>query len=99
MAERHRPGGLPAAGRVAERLRASLNDPRRIAEELIREQLGATGVFLGDSTPECPWIVFDRRQQFYGFYLRGRELMQVVRNQPDKVVGSLGTREGRAGHA
>ena len=98
MSERHRPDGLPPVGRVAERLRASLADPRRIAEKVIREQLGATGVFLGDGTAECPWIVFDREQQFYGFYLRGRELMQVVRNQPDKVVGYCSTGERRAGH-
>jgi hypothetical protein len=89
MAERHRPDGLPPVGPVAEALRASLDDPRRIAEELIREHLGATGPFLGDGTPGCPWIVFDREQQFYGFYVRGRELMQVVCNEADRMVCGL----------
>ena len=96
MAECHRQDDLPPVGTVAERLRASLDDPRRIAEELIREQLGATGPFLGDGTAGCPWIVFDREQQFYGFYLRGRELMQVVSGQPDKLVGYCSTGERRA---
>jgi len=78
--------GRCLAKQVAERLRATLNDPRRLAEELIREKLGATGVFLGDGTAECPWIVFGRTGGLYGFYVRGRELLQIVRCEPDRVV-------------
>ncbi len=71
---------------VAQGLRELLNDPRRLAQELIREQLGVTGSFLGNGTAERPWIVFGRTGGFYGFYVRGRELLQVVRCEPDRVV-------------
>ena len=71
---------------VAQGLRALLHDPRRLAQELIREELGVTGVFLGDGTAECRWIVFGPTGKFYGFYVRGRELLQTVHGEPDRVV-------------
>ena len=77
---------LNLAGRVAQGLRASLEDPRRVAEDVIREKLGDAGPFLGDGTPECPWIVFDRGGGFYAFYVRGRELVNARGNGPDDVV-------------
>ena len=55
----------------------------------MRKKLGDTGPFLGHGTAECPWIVFDRGAGFYGIYLRGRTVMNVVRDQPDEVVGVL----------
>lgn len=81
---RHVPRGL--AGLLAQGLRGSLDDPRRLAQELIREQLGVTGIFLGEGTAAYPWVVFGRTKNFYGFYVRGRELLQVVWNEPDRVV-------------
>jgi hypothetical protein len=80
---------LDLAGRVAQGLRASLQDPRRVAQEVIREKLGDAGPFLGDGTPERPWIVFDRGGDFYAFYVRGRELVNARANGPDTVVCCL----------
>jgi hypothetical protein len=75
-------------GQVAAGLRAEATDPRRLAEELIRETLGECGRFLGEGTAECPWAVIGPAPavQFYALYVRGRELVQRVRNEPDKVV-------------
>ena len=98
MAERRRRDGLSLMDQVAERLRARLEDPRYLAHELIREQLGDPSPFLGDGRPECPWIVFDRAENLYAFYLRGRELVQKVSGRPDTVVCALSMRERSKGH-
>jgi hypothetical protein len=86
MAMRQRAVGL--AGQVAAGLRAEATDPRRLAEELIRERLGECGRFLGDGTAKCPWVVIGPRPSvdFYAFYVRGRELVNVVSGRPDRVV-------------
>ena len=77
---------LSLAGRVAQGLRASLDDPRRLARDLIREKLGDAGPFMGDGTAETPWLVWDREDDFYLLYVRGRELVQMVHGRPDGVV-------------
>jgi len=83
------------AAELARRLRASLDDPRHLAEELIREKLSYAGPFLGDGTLECPWIVFDGEGGgFYALYLRGRQLVQTVSGRPDAVVCVLRAHEG-----
>jgi hypothetical protein len=51
--------------RVAEGLREGLQDPRRLAQELIGEQFGTSGPFLGEGMTDCPWIVFNAAAQFY----------------------------------
>ena len=82
------------AAELARRLRASLDDPQRLAEALIREKLSYGGPFLGDGSPECPWIVFDPKGDFYALYLQGRELRQKVSGRPDEVVCVLRAHEG-----
>jgi len=89
MVERRRQDSLSLLEQVAERLRARLEDPHYLAHELIREHLGEAGPFLGDGTPECPWIVCDRAGDFYALYLRDRALVQKVRGRPDEVVSAL----------
>ena len=74
------------ACQVAEELRTSQRDPRRVARELILEKIGDTGPFLGEGTFECPWIVFDAAAQFYALYVRDRELIQKVHGRLDEVV-------------
>ena len=86
MPEGQRRESRSLVGRVADSLRAEADDPRRLAQALIREQLGDTGPFLGDGTPECPWVVFDAQGSFYGFYVRDRELVNIVSGRPDRVV-------------
>jgi len=89
MAERCRRDGLSLLDQIAERLRARLEDPRYLAHKLVREHLGDPGPFLGNGTPECPWLVFDRAGDFYALYLRGRDLVQKVHGRPDEVVSAL----------
>jgi hypothetical protein len=86
MAVTQRVRGL--AGQVAAGLRAEATDPRRLAEELIRETLGECGRFLGEGTAECPWAVIGPApaRHFCAFYVRGRELVNVVSGRPDRVV-------------
>jgi len=79
----------PLLEQVANGLQATLREPRRVAQELIRKELGADSSFLGDGTKECPWIVFGERDGFYAFYVRDRELVQVVSGRPDEVVRDL----------
>ena len=98
MAERGRRDGRTLLDQVLAALQAALHDPRRRAEALIREQLGDPGPFLGDGRPECPWLVFDRAENLYAFYLRGRELVQKVSGRPDTVVCALSMRERSKGH-
>ena len=89
MAERGRRDGSALLDQVLAALQAALHDPRRLAEALIREQLGCSGRFLGDGTRECPWIVFDRAEDFYALCLRDRALVQKVNGRPDEVVCAL----------
>jgi hypothetical protein len=77
------------AGRVAEGLREGLRDPRYLAERFIREHTASPGRFLGDGTPECPWVVLDDEGGWYAFYVRGQELVNVRTNGPDTVVCDL----------
>ena len=74
------------ADQVAEKLRASQRDPRRVARELILEKIGDTGPFLGEGTEECPWVILDGEAQFYALYVRDRELLQKVHGRLDEVV-------------
>ena len=85
--ERRRPRAL--SNQVLAALYATVNDPRRLAEALLRAQLGCAGRFLGEGRPGCPWVVFDRAGDFYALYLRDRELVQLVRGRPDEVVCAL----------
>ena len=73
---------------VAAALRATLNDPRRLAEALIREKLPCSSRFLGEGTRECPWVTISDppSSDLYAFYVRGRELVQMVHGLPDRVV-------------
>jgi hypothetical protein len=89
MAEHSPQHGAALLKEVAAALRASLNDPRRLAEALLRARFGCSGRFLGEGTRERPWLVFDRAGDFYALYLRGRELVQMVHGRPDEVVCAL----------
>ncbi len=80
---------LPLPGQVAARLREVLGDPRYLAQALIREQLGEEVRFLGKGVRGCPWLVFAGTADFYAFYLRDRELVQIVSGRPDEVVCAL----------
>ena len=73
---------------VAAALRATLNDPRRRAEALIREQLPCSSRFLGEGTRECPWVTISDppSSDLYAFYVRDRELVEAVHGLPDRVV-------------
>ncbi len=89
MAERAGRGDDSLVGRAAKGLCALLDSPRRLAQELIREQLNPATPFLGDGTRECPWIVFGPRGDFYALHVQGRELMQMVSGRHDEVVAAL----------
>ena len=69
-------------------LRAAAADPRRKAEQLIRDTLGECGPFLGEGTPECLWAVIGPPPalESCAFYVRGRELVNMVVGRPDRVV-------------
>jgi hypothetical protein len=84
-----RSGVSPLLGQVAKGLCASLRDPRRVAEELIRKELGVNSAFMGEGTQDCPWVVFGHSDGFYAFYLRDQELVQIVNGRPDEVVRNL----------
>ena len=88
MAERCLPGNGSLVDRVATGLCKALNDPRRLAQELINERLPGTP-FLGDGTRECPWIVFGPDGDFYALYVQGRELVQMVKGRHDEVIVTL----------
>ena len=88
MAERGRRDGSALLDQVLAALQATLHDPRRLAEALIREQLPCSSRFLGEGTRECPWMTISDppSSDLYAFYVRDRELVQKVNGQPDEVV-------------
>ena len=81
--------GIPPRGlaeHVAQVVHEGLADPRHLAEEFLREHLPCRGALLGEGTADCPWLAFGGERDFYAFYMRGRELVNIVRGGHEREV-------------